>query len=686
MDTEYIQKSRLYLDNFLPGGIIRLRNQAYAKVVGTRNNPLLLTEVDPLQLVETAARFARDWAETEGGTVDTSLMQALADQKVAIQSPADIYVRPYPLILRCSQCKVLDFYATRQADQETIARILRRVAAIDGRKGVRCKHPDCGGRMVQLPYLAVHRCGLAGPITIPFTARRVEDIALKESGGAFFLNSFINQHTGERLAIAFQDNCDNCAHQFGKDAMTGKRGTPITSGESFYPHHVQYIALTLETGALVSDLRGRVATAGGLLRGIAGDIAEGLACGLLGLATGTDLVKQLTALLDEEGAPGVDLAAIHHKLNKKRKARDKFAALAETDDDMAEMLASTKQEIKRLERRLELANGRFKAARDFLDDDTTLAALAGQRRSMESVFLRNDFKGRSFAEYLREDAPPGERAAMAGQWERLRSRYGIENIVHLPDLRVVLSTIGYTRERRTPLDGLDTGDVPVKLNGFEDQNDESLRGKSVLYAMSAQTEALLIRLDPCRVLEWCVKEAGWERPTPETLVSAPAARAHLLSLSQPLILPPSGIRKAMWRRPLQESAPFHLLHTVSHCLLGTARRHSGYEDKSLMEYLLPMDLSFLLYVTSVQNYTSGGLLSLFKHHLSAWFQDASLHAFTCAFDPLCSDRGGACSGCVETVLGCETFNHGLSRAYLHGGAVDDAGSLVVERGYWTARL
>lgn len=33
---------------------------------------------------------------------------------------------------------------------------------------------------------------------------------------------------------------------------------------------------------------------------------------------------------------------------------------------------------------------------------------------------------------------------------------------------------------------------------------------------------------------------------------------------------------------------------------------------------------------------------------------------------VCTDSGCSCSGCVQTDLGYETFNYGLSRAYLHG--------------------
>jgi len=104
---------------------------------------------------------------------------------------------------------------------------------------------------------------------------------------------------------------------------------------------------------------------------------------------------------------------------------------------------------------------------------------------------------------------------------------------------------------------------------------------------------------------------------------------------------PGRVARDTLLRPPLESAPFHLLHTLAHALMHTARRHTGYDTKSVMEYLFPMDLSFLIYVSSVQNYTAGGLLSMFNHYLKTWFDDASMFAFNCAFDPVCSDVGGS---------------------------------------------
>ena len=306
--------------------------------------------------------------------------------------------------------------------------------------------------------------------------------------------------------------------------------------------------------------------------------------------------------------------------------------------------------------------------------------LIRQRRTMEAVLLRRDVGRQGISDSIEATTDPVAKLSRSDDWKYVQSTFGIKDIAHIPDLKVVLTAVGFTREKREPERTPD--EIQVKLNPYEDRVRSSAKGKAVLYAFSAQTEALWIRLDPIKDLQWCVKHADWEVPPTEALQSAAAAQAYLLVKSPALTAAPGSATELTKTIGAPAAAPFHLLHTISHALMLTARCHSGYDSQSLTEYLLPMDLSFLIYVTSVQNYTAGGLLTLFQHYLRRWFGDASLHAFNCAFDPICSDVGSACPGCIQIARGCETFNAGVSRSYLHGGYVDKAQNLQVPTGYW----
>lgn len=682
MDIEQIQRSRLYRESFLPGGVTRLRNQAHALVIGARNDERGLENIDRIQLLDTVRQFMVEW-ESEGGAVDANLREAAHEGRVTLQSPLEVYVTPYPLTLCCQSCGALEFHERRNHDERLLNAVRRRVTTsrVTDRFSIRCKRPGCEGLMQQIPYVAVHRCGTMTPIHVPARLSRQDNLGFKDLGGAFHQNVIFDLERQEHLAKAHQESCPACRGEFGNTSETAKRGTPITSGEAFYPQFIQYIALGSKLGGLVSNLHKEVLASQGALHGMTTDIAEGLAAGLLGELDSVTLEREFRSLLEAEGEDAESTDQLRQKRATLLEERDKLEKVIVGGIDLSASLASILRQLEEVDAKISDSEGRFKRVRRLIADDGTLSTLVMQRRAFEAVFLRHDVQRLGITESIAHTTDPVTREARERDWSAIQRTYGIADIAHIPDLRVVLAALGYTRERREPT--AETGVPAVRLNPFQDDHDPSLRGKVMVYAMSAQTEALWIRLDPIRLLAWCADNAGWEPPPEKALLSGQAAQAYLLEHCPALTVAPGEVSRLMGDRPRTEAAPFHLLHSVCHALLATARRHSGYDSQSLMEYVLPMDLSFVIYVTSVQNYTSGGLLTLFQHYLAPWFDDASLRAFNCAFDPICSDTGGACSGCIQTSLGCETFNHGLSRAYLYGGYVDGERSAWMPQGYWS---
>ena len=680
MESQYIPKSRFFRENFLPGGVIRLRNNSYGRVVGVKNNGPGLENIDDAQLFDVIQKFIDGWDSLTGAEVDEALKYALSSKTLVVQCPSDVFVSPYPLMLQCTRCKVLDFYSTRVSDDNKISQINRRIRKIDGRARVKCKIPSCRGHMVQLPYLSVHRCGSVSPINMPFQTMRIENVTFADRGGSFFGSSFGNLESGEKIAPALSMTCTSCSHRFPDHSDLSQRGTPITSGESFFAHSVQYISLGREDGTLLTEICSYF-HGGPPFRGIAVDFAEGIISGLLGVVSPWILKKQLNKLFREGGGDKGTVEDIKKELSKKRAAYNAYAGKAH-EPFMQELLASVRKEIEDLEGQLDEALGLFKEVRRHIAESHLIEKIANERRAQEAAFFRGAFKEFAIRDRLQNEPDSEVRETMSRQWGALQSNYGVDDILHISNLNVVLSTIGYTREKRQPSTDSDKA-TPVVLKAFEDDLDQSLRGKAVAYAMSAETEGLHIRLDPRKILKWCKDQFNWDVPSAEMLQDRTAAHAHLLKTCPALTLSPSEVKRATKFSSLKDSAPFHLIHTISHCLLKAAKRHTGYDDKSLTEYLLPMDLSFLIYVTSVQNYTAGGLLTLFKHYLLPWFEDASNFAFQCVFDPICSDQGCSCSGCVQTVLGCETFNQGLSRAYLFGGEIlEEERTLIVPKGFW----
>ncbi|MGE8303326.1 MAG: hypothetical protein ACN6PW_02605 [Pseudomonas kermanshahensis] len=676
MDKEYVSRSRLFREAFLPGAYTRLRNQAYGQVMGVINSGSALDGVDKEQLREAVLNFVTDW-EHAGGSVDPAFMTAAEKKRLEIQSPSEISVSPAPLILTCRLCKVLDFYDSREPEDRTLAKMQARIKARNGRSFIACKRAGCTGEMIQLPYVSVHRCGLAKPIHIHPAARRSNNIGYRD-GGSFFHSSFFDVESGDKLSGSAQDKCPACSNQYQDEIQ--KRGTPLTSGESFYAQTTQYIALSEELGKLIASLLQSLQGSPEGPEGVGQDVSEGVALALLKLMSGRELQQKLDLLLSANVGDAQEQAALRAELERKRLSIAKFELQAEDDDFLAELLDATRKQAAIIESQLAASSGCFNAARKFISDPGKLFDLVSNRRTLEAVFLPHDVQGRTIAQEITETNDTVQRDLLATQWQSVQERYGIDSVTHIPDLRVVLTTLGYTREKSTPSGN--PGTPPVLLNAFADRVDEAMKGKTSIYAMAAKTEALWIRLDPRKVLRWCVDSAFLESPGEEVFADKARSHAYLLSHYSVLsMLPGKAVREIPSRKP-EEGAPFNLLHTISHALMLTARRHTGYDSKSIQEYLIPMDLSVILYVSSVQNYTAGGLLTLFQHYLQAWFDDASMFAFNCAFDPVCTDAGNSCSGCVQIEIGCETFNQGLSRAFIHGGPTNREGSLAIRKGFW----
>ncbi|MCI1037982.1 hypothetical protein [Pseudomonas putida] len=676
MDKEYVSRSRLFREAFLPGAYTRLRNQAYGRVMGVINSGSALDGVDKEQLREAVLNFVLDW-ECAGGSVDPSFMTAAEKKRLEIQSPSEIAVSPAPLILTCRRCKVLDFYDTREPEDRTLAKMEARIKSRNGRSFIACKRQGCSGEMIQLPYVSVHRCGLAKPINIHPAARRSTNIGYRD-GGSFFHSSFFDVESGDKLSGSTQEKCSACKDQYQDEIQN--RGTPLTSGESFYAQSTQYIALSEELGKLIACLLQSLQGSSEGTEGMAQDVSEGVTLALLKMMSGRELQQKLDLLLAANGGDAEEQAVLRAQLEKKRLSIAKCELLADGDDYLADLLDSARKEAAMIESQLAASSGCFSNVRRYISDPSTLIDLVSNRRTLEAVFLPHDVQGRTIDQEIAETDDTTQKDLLAGQWQSVQDRYGIDSVTHIPDLKVVLATLGYTREKSAP--SVNPGTPPVLLNAFADRVDEAMKGKTSIYAMSAKTEALWIGLDPRKVLRWCVESAFLESPGEEVFADKARSHAHLLS-HYPILsmLPGKAAREIPSRKP-EQGAPLDLLHTISHALMLTARRHTGYDSKSIQEYLIPMDLSVILYVSSVQNYTAGGLLTLFQHYLQAWFDDASMFAFNCAFDPVCTDVGNSCSGCVQIEIGCETFNQGLSRAYIHGGPANRECSLTITKGYW----
>ncbi|MCD8560226.1 MAG: hypothetical protein LRY75_15730 [Shewanella xiamenensis] len=676
MEDEFVSRSRLFREGYLPGSFPQLRNKSYARVVGTSGTASSLDGLDKEQLREVIRDFINNW-ESNGGATDPTLMSAVEKKQLEYQSPAEIYVEIGPHVLFCTTCKVVDYFDTNENSAKR--KIENDIGYKGGRVCIPCKRSGCNGNMIQIPYLGVHRCGIESTINIdPRLRFSTKKFAFIDKG-SFFHSSFVEAGTNTKLDNTLQGKCAACEKQYKEEIS--KRGALASGGEAFVSQSVQYIALGEVRGKLVSRIVSEINSSGGILSGTTEDLAEAIGLGVLKLLPVDELERKLDEILSGETLSAAEKEKLMAKRTELMESIAKAKSQLETFPFLASIIETAVKEVEEIEVKLGGAAGYFKKAREYFPEEDTLRKLVLNRRTVESIFLPKDVQGLTVDEAILTEKDVVQREAMRNQWLFIKKQYGIDSITHIPDLRVVLAAVGYTREKNAPQVIQDA--PPVTLNGFSDTLATGLAGKKPIYVLPAKTEALWIKLDPVKVLKWCIDSAGWDTPDEDDIFDSPAkSMAYLLRHSATLTLSPAIALREADKYPVEDSAPFHLLHSISHALQLTARRHSGYDSKSIQEYLVPQDLSVILYVPSVQDYTPGGLLTLFQHYLKSWFDEASMFAFSCAFDPFCSDNGGSCSGCLQTELGCETFNKGLSRAYIHGGGIDRDNTTFCKAGFW----
>lgn len=661
-----VPRSRVFYENFLPGAVVICNNDTYGVVVGSdsENERAQLINAEMLRdvLLELLARW-----EASGGEVDDALSLAINDRRVTIRSPSAVYIAPFPLLLQCSgpQCGLIDAPGRTQRSAR-VGALASRIRSANA--SIACR--DCGAPLEQLPFVQVHRCGRLGEIDPPMSARgrrlRFHD------GGTFFRSHWVNFDSGENIGRAFHGECQICATRHAGKQGTVMVGAKLRGGrsETFYSQLVQYISLQPETTELLATFRGVVRDPT--------ELGRAVVCGLFGLQAPPELRANMKAIIQGGEGTRLDLAALRDQHGKLTESLEKLRALS----GMEAAVQALEERRRSLERDIHRTGGLFAAANLYVPDTDLLAQIGLSRQAREAALIRGDFRESSLDQDIAV-ASQSQRTFLEETRTALLRDYGVREVRHIDDLAVVVAAAGFTRQMPEP--SAAPGEVPLRLNAFTDEVTDTLSGRVPIYGMYARTEAILIRLDPSRVLSWAIENLGWDTPTPEILNESHRAHAHILRVAPALVGSPGEVRQATLSGLDRYGGHIlGLLHTVTHALLHAAQNGSGYDGKSLVEYMFPADLSALIFVSSRKDFTMGGLQALYQYNLLTWFEEAAHASVTCIFDPVCSEQGGSCHGCLQLALGCQTFNHGISRAYIHGGPVDTLGgqTLSVRSGFW----
>jgi len=251
---------------------------------------------------------------------------------------------------------------------------------------------------------------------------------------------------------------------------------------------------------------------------------------------------------------------------------------------------------------------------------------------------------------------------------QLGRQMGLSRIVLVSDYPIITATYGFSRAEYQP--------NQCRLNPFPAHADYG--GKFPIFVDQVQADALLLSLDPERVITW-LERNGCQPTIPNGSDSQLSRQAYFIQL-----LNDTPLRETLLADHREERMVIGLLHTLSHLAVRQAALLCGLDRTSLAEYLLPRTLTFALYCNHRFGATIGALTTLYEQSLAEWL-NAIREARRCVYDPVCRDHSGNCHACSHLAeTSCRFFNLNLSRAFLFGGYDAELGE--IRTGYFDPSL
>jgi hypothetical protein len=237
---------------------------------------------------------------------------------------------------------------------------------------------------------------------------------------------------------------------------------------------------------------------------------------------------------------------------------------------------------------------------------------------------------------------------------------GIADMGIIRDFELCRFSFGYFRMQAVPiLRDKRKMDMPVRLRLFPPVRNDNVM-KNQIYVVQQANQAIYVRLDERRVLEWLQSLYCSDM---FTLPAGAAIGAGVLRVATRMDRFLEGLSSG--DDPQIYPYLYTLLHSYAHLVMKQVSEYSGLDVGSLGEYVFPADLAFVVY----RNGTTmdlGNLSAMWRNSGRAML--ASLldpRATQCGTGSLCTKRGGSCPDCLmipET--SCLASNKLVSRAVL----------------------
>ena len=601
------------LYTYLPMNTIDFQGGSIALVQHVRGSRP--DNINPRFVVARVREDAEAWGEIFRPALRDATLQN-ADRFVLID-PSEVRAELYPRVFWCDKCgRVYDL-----SNQNKIP------------SSSRC--PKCsGGRLSQLRFVLVHRCGEIRPLTPPTCRKcngRSGHMALLTYGSERVSEfRWTCRRCGTAAGGVFGVQCPACdwpgETEKGQQDHRRMRVLVHRAGPTFYPRSVTLLNIPQ--------------------RRLDGFFALGNAWPSLAAAKFFGLPEIASRRLEDmrpvprkdeseqAGLTGEDL--------------DRLLARQASGELTPEQMVQEMQSLRNQRTEEQQTNSPQGIAERLVERSGVAADIwnrAGQEM-LEAVLPMETSKPRSL---LNPDDAESKRIARYAKAQQTASRLGLTGLTLLDDFPIVQGTYGYTR--------LEPGPDQTRLNPFPIQPNTG--GKIPIFVDSIRADALMLKLNPDRVHRW-LERNGYATSLPNGTDEDLTKRAYFVRLFDSVSLKQTLPDE-------QSRMVFTLLHTLSHIIVRQAGLLCGLDRTSLSEYLLPRALTVFLYCNHRFGATIGALTSLFEQTLVEWL-DAIRDAYRCVYDPVCRERDGACHACLHLAeTSCGYFNLNLGRAFLFGG-------------------
>jgi ribosomal protein L40E len=589
--------------NYLPGKTFDFEKVGViARVERLRGVPR--TDLNARLVLRAVEEQARAWPE-EHRPIFTDMERSL--DRFTLLDPLGVEAAMYPLVFWCQnpRCGVV----VEERDSVPAATLCTACRA---------------GRLVQLRFVKVHRCGAMEPLTSYECSRcHSRRTTALDTRGSERVSDFqwVCRKCGAASSV-FAGKCRACTWPGSDPALKNMSVEVHRAGRTYYPH---YTVLLNQPGreltAFLAVARWQAIAASAFF--------------------GTPEVRG-RRLTDFAASSGVESTPTPFTLSDEERAR------LEAEGTGSEMIA----QFERMQAQLHASRQRTTALVSPQGLADSLVRRSGvpldvwDRAGQEMLEAVMPVQSVDTVELFSQDETP----------ERIRaqesaSRLGLAAVTLATDFPITTATFGYTRVDYQP--------TACRLNPFPPDRDHG--GKFPVFVDVVEADAILLRLDHDAVIEW-LSANGFHPTLPPGEDVSLSRRAYFVSL-----LDGAALRQTVISDQPQARLVFGLLHTLGHLAVRRAGLLCGLEGSSLSEYILPKALTVALYCNHRFGATIGALSALFEQTLAEWLAEVRATR-RCVYDPVCLENGGNCHACSHLPeTSCRFFNLSLGRPFLFGG-------------------